>query len=358
MKTNEGISVEEARSCFLCGSDGVLLYENLRDRLFSAPGIWSLLKCPDCHLVWLNPRPISTDIRKLYGEYYTHNRTSSAPQISSLRVAIRNAILEAHMGYKNLNNNKLLKGFGKPFSLIKPIKERVRLSVMYLEGHNTGTLLDVGCGNGQFLVKMRGLGWKVSGVDPDEQSVEFAQKNFDLDIKKETMDQIHFPDSTFDAITMNHVIEHLVDPIRTLNECARVLKPNGKLIILTPSIESLGSWLFKKNWLHLDPPRHLCLFTSFTLKKCVEGAGLKVFELRTSANSANWMWVNSHLIQRDGSIQGGFPKKQGLWLRLNGIAFQITESALCLRKDLGEEVVLLATKKEVANKIDDRSKFL
>ena len=76
MKSNEGIRVEEVPSCMLCGSEGVLLYENLRDRHFNAPGIWTLLKCPDCRLVWLIPRPISSDIGKLYEEYYTHNDTS------------------------------------------------------------------------------------------------------------------------------------------------------------------------------------------------------------------------------------------------------------------------------------------
>jgi hypothetical protein len=57
------------------------------------------------------------------------------------------------------------------------------------------------------------------------------------------------------------------------------------------------------------------------------------------------MWVNSYLIRRDGEIIGGLQKKQGLSLRLNGLAFKIAEYAVGLIKDVGEEVFLLATKK-------------
>jgi hypothetical protein len=58
MIENEGVRVEEARCCLLCGGEGVPLYGDLRDRIFSAPGIWSLIQCPKCQLVWLNPRPL------------------------------------------------------------------------------------------------------------------------------------------------------------------------------------------------------------------------------------------------------------------------------------------------------------
>jgi SAM-dependent methyltransferase len=251
------------------------------------------------------------------------------------------------MGYKEFERSSLQEKLGKILSWIGPLKERVELSVMGLNGEERGKLLDVGCGNGQFLAEMRDLGWEVFGVEPDRDAVKIARECFGLCVHEGLLEENTFPDNTFQAITMNHVIEHLVDPIRTLKECNRMLKSDGKLIIRTPNIKSFGLWKFGQAWLHLDPPRHLYLFSPLTLKRFVEGAGLKVFELRTSARYANWMWVNSYLIQREGTMQGGFPKNQSLWLRLNGLAFQIWEHVLCLRKDLGEEVVLLATKKEV-----------
>lgn len=345
MKNNEGIRVEEVPSCMLCGSEGVLLYENLRDRLFNAPGIWTLLKCPDCRLVWLIPRPISSDIGKLYEEYYTHNDTCYSSRLSGLITAVRNAILEMHMGYRNLDNSLFLKIFGKMLSLVKPIKERVELGVMFLKRNGPGKLLDVGCGRGDFLAKMRDLGWEVIGLEPDEQLAELAHRRFNLDVRNGTIEQAHFPDDTFDAITVNHVIEHLPDPIGSLQECKRILRKDGKLVILTPNIESLGSQTFGKAWWHLDPPRHFYIFSPLSLKSCVEKTGFNVLALRTSARSANWTWINSYLIHRNGSIISGFQKKEGLWLRLNGMMFKIAECALGLIKDPGEEVFCVSNKK-------------
>lgn len=153
-----------------------------------------------------------------------------------------------------------------------------------------------------------------------------------------------FPDNAFDAITMNHVIEHLYDPITTLEECRRVLKPVGKLVIVTPNIESLGARLFGEVWRGLEIPRHLYLFSPSTLQMCAEKAGLKVLHLRTTARSARWMYATSYLIRRNRTLPGGSPQKVGPGLRLAGLVFQAVDHGLCIIKDVGEELVMIATK--------------
>lgn len=77
VKLNEGIRVQEIRPCLPCGSEGVLLYQNLRDRLFAAPGTWSLMRCLKCDLVWLNPCSAPADIGKLYENYFTFDPSGS-----------------------------------------------------------------------------------------------------------------------------------------------------------------------------------------------------------------------------------------------------------------------------------------
>ncbi len=59
-------NIKEARYCLLCGDEGEILYKGQRDRLFGVPGIWTLMQCPGCQLVWLNPQPTPDDIGKLY----------------------------------------------------------------------------------------------------------------------------------------------------------------------------------------------------------------------------------------------------------------------------------------------------
>jgi SAM-dependent methyltransferase len=337
IKINDGVQAQDVL-CLLCDNKGKALYQDLRDRLFAAPGIWALLRCPKCGLVWLNPQPIPEDIGKLYSEYYTHG---TAPETPAWQNAVVFGILNAAYGYKNVRVNKPL---GWLASCLGPLRDIAGGAVMWLNGSRPGKLLDVGCGNGRFLATMRKLGWEVAGVEPDKQAAKVARERFGLDVHEGVLEEIAFPDDTFDAITMGHVVEHLPDPVNTLRECQRILKKDGRLVVTVPNIESLGHRLYREAWIYLDPPRHLFLFSPLTLRACVERSGLQVLELRTTACSGRWIWAASLLIRRNGTLPGGSPKKQSLWLRLAGQAFQALEHGLCWVTDAGEEVVMIATK--------------
>ena len=344
-KLNEGIRVQEIPFCPLCVSKGTLLYDNLRDRLFGAPGTWSLMRCPECGLVWLNPQPFPDDVGGLYKEYYTHNLTENTPKFATIRRLIRDSVLSAHLGYADLVKSRSKMILGKLFSRFGPIREIVKLSVMTLNGRMKGKLLDVGCGCGTFLKKMKELGWDVVGIEPDAQAVEICQKHLGLEVIGTTLEEANFPNDAFDAITMHHVIEHLLNPIGTLKECWRILKPGGKLVIVTPNVQSLGSRIFAKAWRGWEVPRHLYLFSPSTIRVCANRAGLQVIKVYTTSRSARWMWTASYLIKRNGQLSGGSPQRQGIWLRLEGLIFQMIEYALCKTgRNLGEEIVLIATK--------------
>ena len=345
MNENEGVRVRDARCCLLCGCEGTLLYTDLRDRLFGAPGNWELMQCTKCQLVWLNPRPVPEDIGKLYGQYFTHDVKNNVSRIASLRRMVRDTVLAISLNYDNLAGSLPQKLIGRVLlPCIGPIKEMAELSVRTLDGQRKGKLLDVGCGNGQFLTKMRDLGWEVMGVEPDGQAVRVARECFGLSVYQGMIEEAGFPDDTFDAITMNHVIEHVSDPIGILRECHRVLKPGGKLVVITPNIESSGAHHFGKNWIHWDPPRHMYLFSLQALQACAGRAGLKALKLRTTSNQARWAWVTSRLIHQNGTLPGGSPEAVGLLLRLEGLAFQAAEYRRCDREQAGEELVLVATK--------------
>jgi 2-polyprenyl-3-methyl-5-hydroxy-6-metoxy-1,4-benzoquinol methylase len=344
MIENEGVRVREARCCLLCEGEGVTLYSGLRDRLFGAPGVWSLMQCPNCELVWLNPRPIPEDIGKLYSQYYTH-QVLEAPKkmLAGLRESVKASVLQSSFGYHIEGSSRML---GSMLSKIGPIKDIVGSKVCYLKTCEKGRLLDVGCGNGLFLDYMRQLGWDVVGVEPDDEAVIVAREMLGLQVFKGSLEEAKFSDGHFDAITLSHVIEHVPDPIGLLKECRRVLRLGGKLVVVTPNIRSLGAHVFGEYWRGLEVPRHLFLFSPEALRTLAERAGLVIQDLRTTARTARWSWAVSSFIRRNGTHPGSLPEASGPSLRLQGLAFQAIEYGLSGRKGAGEELVMIAVKQE------------
>ncbi len=335
MMLNEDVRVQESHSCFLCGENGVRLYQNLRDRLFDAPGNWAVERCPRGHLLWLDPRPIAEDIGKLYRHYFTHEVADSGDQSDSVPTSQK--------GDRNVIYKTLKKGLENVRSLIGLTDEIVELSFMTLNGQTKGRLLDVGCGDGRFLAKMKNLGWEVVGVEPDAHAAKVARDRFALEVHEGTPETMGSLDNAFDVVTVSHVIEHVLDPTSTLRACRRVLRPSGKVVVITPNIQSLGHRVFGKACVHLDPPRHLHLFSPYGLRACAERAGLRVLDCRTTAREARGIWAESRLIRRNGVLPASSPEKQSLRLRLEGLSFEIAEHVLCRALDVGEEIVLIAT---------------
>lgn len=248
------IRIRVQDKCLLCGTEGVLLYSELKDRLFSVPGQWSFYKCSNhhCGFIWLNPLPVREDLPKLYVDYFTHQHpVGPAVQPKS----IFNNIFQVFQGF-----------FRWP--------ERTRrYNVMFLLDSKPGRVLDLGCGNGYRLGLLKALGWDVVGVEIDPVSRAIAQKS-GYTVYGEELSKVAFPDNSFDAVIMCHVIEHLDDPFEVVKECLRVLKPGGRFVATTPNALSLGHRYFNSNWYALDPPRHLHLFSTRSIKLFVQSLGV------------------------------------------------------------------------------------
>ena len=343
MMTDVEIKVEEVAHCLYCQKPGTQLYAGLRDRLFGAPGVWGFLQCPECQLVWLNPRPVPEDLGKVYVTYYTHNTKDNLSGLAALRNRTRLALYSAVSGYSVLAKGWGWRQFGRALSLVPTLKERARLGLMCLDSGKKGRLLDVGCGSGYFLGIMRDAGWDVLGVDKDAAAADVARELYGVRVAVGTLQEAKLPAQSFDAVTLSHVIEHVVDPIGLLTECARVLKPGGKLVVLTPNVKSLAHEIFRDSWRGLEPPRHLHLFSMDTLQAAAERAKLQVESVSTSARSAGWVGMASCSIKDKGT----FSDSDASWrLRLGGVFFHLREEvSRCASKGIGEELVLVGSRK-------------
>ncbi len=343
MRFNADIQVEEIENCLLCGEKGVPLYREMHDQLSNAPGKWSFYSCSACALIWLNTSPTFDDIGKVYTTTYcTHTLNEQKPILDTLRGKIEHAILMTNFGYNCANVKRGLKWIGKVFSLIVPFKEIVGSNVMWLNGRFRGKLLDVGCGGGRFLAKMRELGWDVVGVEPDQIAAEIAREYFNIPVKPGRLEEIDIPANSFQAVTARHVIEHVHNPVRLLQECYRLLAPGGVLVILTPNADSLGHKIFKRNWSELDPPRHLYLFSPKTLTNAAKLAGLpSSVRIRSTARAARWTWAPSVAIRYTGRSDN----KAGLVGAARFVFWAIEEAlSIFAGSHCGEELILIARK--------------
>jgi 2-polyprenyl-3-methyl-5-hydroxy-6-metoxy-1,4-benzoquinol methylase len=273
--------------CILCGSAGTRLYDGMRDNLFAAPGLWALTKCQNagCSLLWLDPAPHPDDLPLLYKGYYTHGDDEE-----------RGFLLKVAGGMYRLISTCLLAPLGVPL-------ERRRARRMFIERKSPGTLLDIGCGNGAFLSVMAGRGWRVAGLDFDEEAVAYARNQRKLDVEVGTAASHAASGRKYDLVTASHVIEHVPEPTGFLRQCGQLLRPGGRIILRTPNAESLGHRLYGQAWRGLEPPRHLQLFTFAALAACARNAGLKVESEFTSVAEAEAILIMSHFLLRKGSFR-------------------------------------------------------
>jgi 2-polyprenyl-3-methyl-5-hydroxy-6-metoxy-1,4-benzoquinol methylase len=269
--------LESVKACPACGHAArELLHGGLRDRVFfCAPGEWNLYRCANCSAGYLDPRPTAATIALAYSRYFTHGSAGDVGAIPRSwwrrrRVAQRNAYLNAKYQYQLSPGGQRAPGW-----LSAKRRQRFDKFVCFLRYPGKGArVLDIGCGNGRVMMQLRSVGWEVSGVEPDPKSAAQARQA-GLDVRAGLLESGAWPDSYFDAITMNHVIEHLHDPIGILRTCAQLLKPGGAISIATPNLRSRGHEIFGRDWLHLDTPRHLVLFTPDSLRKSLQITGFK-----------------------------------------------------------------------------------
>lgn len=301
--------------------------------------------CPksSCGLLWLDPMPLDEDLGLAYaGDYYTHHGDPPPTWPRRAYHWLRRGYLARRFGYHAETVPLWHKLLGSLIVLHPRRRADMEFTAMHLTAVPGGRLLEVGCGSGQALRVLRDLGWHAEGVDFDRAAVESARAR-GLDVRLGSLSEQGYAAESFDAVVMSHLIEHVPDPLGVLEECRRVLKPGGRLVLLTPNARSWGRILFREHWFALDPPRHLILFHPGTLRTLAEAAGLAVLRLVSTSRGARQIWIYSRQIRRSGSADMSRPP--GIGSRCAGLVFEVAEAArLLVSPAIGEEILLVATK--------------
>ena len=295
--------LEYLDACPVCGScKRQIKYDGLRDKTyFSAPGEWKSWRCDNCAVVYLDPRPTRASIGHAYKSYYTHERKQKnflKRILYAIEVGIRHSYLNKKMGYKL----KRALPFGWIYYLFSPSqKSTIRNIIRDLPSptqHRT-RLLDVGCGDGEFLSIARSMGYEVEGLEIDPVAQDVAAKD-GMIVHLGTLPGSELPANYFDHITLNHVLEHFHDPCSALEEVFLLLKSHGRVWIQIPNIDALSLHRFGSNSRLLEPPRHLVMFGASSLKSVLEKVGFQDVELLVPARlkDHNYVFNQSWMIEQ------------------------------------------------------------
>lgn len=153
-----------------------------------------------------------------------------------------------------------------------------------------GTLLDIGAGVGTLVGVAANRGFMARGIEISPWAARFAREEKGLDIRTGFLEEADFPDRHFDVITINHVLEHLPEPVAVITEVRRVLKDDGLLVVGVPNIDSVMARLKGVKWASLRPTEHIWHFTPVTLRRLLRQEGFRevFFESRENHRVVGW----------------------------------------------------------------------
>ena len=188
-----------------------------------------------------------------------------------------------------------------------------QLLELVLRFQKGGRLLEIGSGAGIFLELAREK-FEINGLELSRGGVALSERTLGAGVvEKKSLKEAGFPDSYFEAVVMNHVLEHILEPHELLADIKRVLKPGGVLVIGSPNFGGGFARWRKDKWPGLRPGEHIWQFEPQSLKMLLEKNGFEILALKEKS---------SQNLRSVFHFAGNFSVK-GFFLRVAGWLFGI-----------------------------------
>jgi 2-polyprenyl-3-methyl-5-hydroxy-6-metoxy-1,4-benzoquinol methylase len=285
--------MELVTNCPICNSSSFAPFIECKDYTVSK-NTFAIVQCKSCGFKLTSPRPEEAEAGKYYQseDYISHSNTS------------KGLVNRLYQGARKIT-----------------LKRKLKL-VTTVSGKQQGSLLDLGCGTGEFLNTCKQSGWNVKGIEPSPDARAFAVKQYGLEVQE--TDKWDFVDNTFDVITAWHVLEHVYKLEETAKQVKRMLSPTGTFVVALPNCSSADADFYKQYWAAYDVPRHIWHFTPKDVKAFFEKQGFTLKEVLPMPLDAYYICMLSekykggNISYGRAAIHGWFSNSQA---RKNGSTF-------------------------------------
>ena len=227
--------------CPWCESERTQIHRWVKD-WFLTREQFEIHECLRCGLLFTYPRPSNEEMVKYYqsDEYYSHQE----------------------------NNNGFIP---KLYETVKKVNIRHKVR-MATTGKPVGTMLEIGCGVGDFIHEMEKRGWNCTGIELSEEAKAIAKNKVKAQLLSPN-EITELPDESFNLVVMWHVLEHIDNLREELNQLQRLVKKGGRLVIAVPNFRSADGQYYKEFWAGYDVPRHLNHFCRESLHNVFKNSG-------------------------------------------------------------------------------------
>jgi 2-polyprenyl-3-methyl-5-hydroxy-6-metoxy-1,4-benzoquinol methylase len=244
--------------------------------------------CPWCaqrrtETVWHKPAPAAFWLERCSSCGLTY----TVPQLGPNQIAAY--YRQSYYGDQNVRFNAVME------TLVGWFRKR-RAARLRHHRREPGDVLDIGCGRGHFLDCLRSWGWTCTGTELSEMAALHAREVLGLDVRLGAYEPHTFPDGSYDAVYLWHVLEHLPVLRTALADVRRILRPGGMLVIAVPNLSSWQARLCRYGWFHLDLPRHYSHFEADWLLRTLRELGFNTVEVNHFSVEQNvYGWIQGLL---------------------------------------------------------------
>jgi 2-polyprenyl-3-methyl-5-hydroxy-6-metoxy-1,4-benzoquinol methylase len=208
----------------------------------------------------------------IFDQDYQLYKTYPQPDIDKLSKYYESDDYISHTGHRR-NFKEYL------YYLVKQIALRNKLKLINGFKTDAKTILDLGCGTGDFLKLCYKDGWEITGIEPSVKARDIANQKLN-NLVFDANEINNFKNKKFDVITLWHVLEHLPNLKEAIINFKQLLKPNGVLIVAVPNFKSYDANYYQSYWAAWDVPRHLWHFSQFSISKLFGEVSMKIIETR------------------------------------------------------------------------------